>query len=153
MQTAQVQCGPSTCHPRGPAARRSDSGPESTPLAGLSTRAALGAKPTHARTRGDADGGVVQDAIEKETTLNILMHQSHRRGDAVDPERVDAIAVQRGLPAAIVPQYLSDLYTLAVTDTNPHQPFTIRLMQLCDRVRSSQLAAAPTEAWGAPAAA
>lgn len=83
----------------------------------------------HAATRA------VQDAIEKETTLNILMRQNHKRGDAADPERVDAIAFQRGLPAALVPQYLCDLYTLAITDTNPHQPFTVRLMQLCDRVR------------------
>ena len=75
----------------------------------------------------------VQDAIEKETTLNILMQQ--RQQSDTSSERIDAIAAQRQLPACLVPQYLTDLYTLAVTDTSPHLPFTIRLKQLCDRVR------------------
>ena len=76
----------------------------------------------------------MQDAIEKETTLNVLMRSRHNRGDATSSDRVDAIATQRGLPASLVPQYLNDLYTLAVTETNPHKPFTVRLMELCDRV-------------------
>eukprot|EP00892_Ulva_mutabilis_P002525 jgi/Ulvmu1/12273/UM087_0007.1 len=78
----------------------------------------------------------MRDAIEKETTLNLMMRRQHAHGDAENEERIDAIAAQRGLPADLVPNYLSDLYTLAVTDANPHQPFTVRLMELCDRFQS-----------------
>lgn len=76
----------------------------------------------------------MQDAIEKEVTLNMLMNKNHKHGDAADAERVDAIAMQRQLPADLVPQYLGDLYTLAITDTDPRQPLTMRLLQLCERV-------------------